>query len=373
MRVGVFHPPLNVCGGAEIVAITLINSLKKSGHQTVVLTNEQIDQRKIKSMFGDEVNVDQNIVFPLEPFPTTSLNNIYTDCFRTMYIKRKCDVLIDTQSNGLLPGVNITYIHHPIFGRLADEKRPKSKVTFYLPYRLYERTVSTRANRLVFSNSKYTTTAIRKFVGIVPQLLYPPIAQIFFDIRDSTLDREDVVISVSRISPEKSLTLIPSIARLTNNRIRFLIVGMKQSEKELNHIYSAIEKNKVSNRVEVILDVSRAELVRILRSAKVFLHPARGEHFGVSVAEAMASGCIPIVRDSGGPAEFVPDDLRFNGVRDAARIIDRVILEWSPKYSKDITDMAQTFSESNFSKKFLSMFNSFIERKSRFSSSSNKN
>jgi hypothetical protein len=51
LKVGIFHPPINVCGGAELVAITMINSLKNSGYQTVVLTNEHIDQRKIKRIF----------------------------------------------------------------------------------------------------------------------------------------------------------------------------------------------------------------------------------------------------------------------------------------------------------------------------------
>jgi tetrahydromethanopterin S-methyltransferase subunit B len=61
--------------------------------------------------------------------------------------------------------------------------------------------------------------------------------------------REDLVVSVVPISPEKRLTMIPRIAKLTNERIHFLIVGMKESSQELDKIYEQIDANKVSNRV----------------------------------------------------------------------------------------------------------------------------
>jgi alpha-1,2-mannosyltransferase len=296
------------------------------------------------------------------------LNNVYFDCFRTLFIKSKCDVLIDTQSNGLLPGVDVTYIHHPIFGRLSDGKTPIPKVSYFLPYRFYEGTVGIRTRRLVFSNSKYTATAIKKYIGIVPKLLYPPISKNFYVNSDCDFAKDDVVISVSRISPEKNLTLIPSIARLTRSQTRFLILGMKQSEQELNRIHSAIEKNEVSDRVEVITDVSRTDLVRILRSAKILLHLSKGEHFGMSIVEAMASGCIPIVYNSGGPTEFVPNSLRFTALEDAAKNIDKTILEWTPQHSKTIINLAQSFSENNFSIRFLQMFNYYIKNKHKFHS-----
>jgi glycosyltransferase involved in cell wall biosynthesis len=47
-------------------------------------------------------------------------------------------------------------------------------------------------------------------------------------------------------------------------------------------------------------------LLSIMREAKVYFHTMVGEHFGISIVEAMAAGLIPLVSDVGGPIEFVP-------------------------------------------------------------------
>jgi glycosyltransferase involved in cell wall biosynthesis len=53
----------------------------------------------------------------------------------------------------------------------------------------------------------------------------------------------------------------------------------------------------------------REELAR----ARFFVFPARNEHFGMTTAEAIASGAIPFVHNSGGQREIVPDPrLRFD-------------------------------------------------------------
>ncbi len=43
-----------------------------------------------------------------------------------------------------------------------------------------------------------------------------------------------------------------------------------------------------------------------MRKSKVYFHPMVGEHFGISIVEAMAAGLVPVVSDVGGPTEFVP-------------------------------------------------------------------
>ena len=45
--------------------------------------------------------------------------------------------------------------------------------------------------------------------------------------------------------------------------------------------------------------------IKILSRAKIYLHPTKKEHFGISIIEAMASGLIPIVHKSGGPWEDI--------------------------------------------------------------------
>jgi glycosyltransferase involved in cell wall biosynthesis len=352
--VGIFHPVLNACGGAEWVSVNIINSLRREDHSTIILTNEKLNQEKIFKMFGCRADVSTEVVFPLELFAETDFHNVYTDVIRMLVLKSKCDVLVDTQSNVILPGADISYIHFPLSARLNN--LGKVRAAYYFPYRLYERRQAKSHKKLVFSNSKYTAVAIRNTTGMDPNVLYPPIAEDFFAHEDDLSRKEDTVVSVSRMSPEKQLSIIPKVAKLTNKKIRFIIIGIRQSSHVLNHLLQSIEENKVSERVEVMLDVPRQKLQSILRTSKVYFHPTYGEHFGVSIVEAMASGCIPIVHNSGGPTEFVPKAFRFDGLKEAAEKIESAVFRWPYQQSKEIIQIAQSFSRKNFSANFLKAF-----------------
>ena len=364
MKIGVFHPLLNVCGGAEWVAVNIINNLKKAGHDVVVLNNEKINRKKIKQMFGTNIEAKDELVLPFQLFNDGDLHNVYSDAFRLQFLKRNCDLLIDTQSNSLLPGADITYIHFPLSGRLLSAKS-KLPDFYFNPYLFYERIQAKHNKRLLFVNSKYTAEALRTFTGARSTLLYPPLSKSLYLDSSNLEEKENVVVSLSRLVPQKRCTLIPYIAKLTDDKIRFKIVGHNASEAELVRIYDSINKNNVSDRVEVITNVSRAELQKILGTAKAFLHVTLGEHFGVAVAEAMASGCVPIVCDSGGPKEFVPEHLRFTQIKDASKKIEKVIFQWTPNDSKAMIELARSFDEDSFSINFNEALTSYLKQHSK--------
>ena len=60
---------------------------------------------------------------------------------------------------------------------------------------------------------------------------------------------------------------------------------------------------------------------------KVYFHPLAGEPFGISIAEAMASGLIPIVPTIGGSSEFVPSGYQYHSIQQAAGIIANILNE----------------------------------------------
>jgi len=357
---------MNMCGGAEWVAVNMINAVKASDNEVVVLTNEKVDQRKIETLFGTKVFFDTEFAFPLEPFATTDLHNVYTDAIRTLVFKIKCDVLVDTYSNALLPGVNIAYIHFPFVGRIPqvqemEKLTRKLKNSYYLPYVLYEHRKVRVADQLILGNSMYTVQAIREKMGASANLLYPPISREFFAYEEGVA-RSNTVVSVARISPEKGLTIIPQIASLTNKDVQFIIIGIKGSSEEFARIVELSQKYKVANRVKIMTNVSRSYLVNVLRKSKILFHPTIGEHFGVSIVEAMACGCISIVHNSGGPMEFVPKQYRFDNVSEAAEKIDKAFSDWSPRVASEFTLRAQQFTEDNFSPRFLRLFNSYLDK-----------
>ena len=81
-----------------------------------------------------------------------------------------------------------------------------------------------------------------------------------------------------------------------------------------------------------------------------------GEHFGISIVEAMASGCIPIVHNSGGMKEFVPAENRYETLQEAADKIDSAINNWSIEKTLEPKKIADQFSIENFSRQFYGAF-----------------
>ena len=97
--------------------------------------------------------------------------------------------------------------------------------------------------------------------------------------------------------------------------------------------------------------------------AKVYLHTTLNEHFGISIAEAMAMGCIPIVHNSGGVTEYIPESYRYNTIQEAAHKIDFAINDWTPAKENEVAQIVEKFKENHFSDGFLNLFEQYERNK----------
>jgi len=96
------------------------------------------------------------------------------------------------------------------------------------------------------------------------------------------------------------------------------------------------------------------------------LHVMPNEHFGISIIEAMASGCIPIVHRSGGPwLDTLEERQGKNGfsyatVEEAAELIDLLIgdQELRGKMAADAQERAWDYDKSSFQDKLITIVNS---------------
>jgi glycosyltransferase involved in cell wall biosynthesis len=354
--VGVFHPVINWCGGAEWVAINVINSLHRQGHNTVLMTDEEVDQQKISKIYGTRVNVDSQFILPLNIAPPGYYYNIYTHILRVLLLKTKCDLLIDTYSNDVLPKADIAYIHYPLLKRRSIKPTLRNRL-FYFPYRIIQREINTE-QKIVCANSHFTSQAVTEALGVAPYVLYPPISNSLF-IHKEINQRDNQVITVARFDRGKNLEIIPNIAEKTSEDISYLIVGLMDSPsspKILHSILKKVRELEISHRMKILTNVSRETLRACLLASKVYFHAAINEHFGVSIVEAMASGCIPVVNDSGGPREFVSKEFRYEDLDQAAANVEKAISAWSPQYAMKISSIAKKFSEDSFSAHFLRIF-----------------
>jgi glycosyltransferase involved in cell wall biosynthesis len=102
------------------------------------------------------------------------------------------------------------------------------------------------------------------------------------------------IICVSRLAKYKNLkTLILAFAHLTTKLTdaRLIIVG---SGPEYNHLRNQTKGLKIDSKVKFFANLSRKELVRLIKSSHVFSLPSPVEGFGISTIES-ACARLPYV------------------------------------------------------------------------------
>jgi len=370
LKVGVFCPTLNVYGGGEFVAATIANTLAQNNYDVTLLVNEYINQREIETFFGKKLNPSVKVIVSPTKVQPRGVLDFYRTVFLSYIFKSKCDLWIDVYSCRIFPWTNISYIHFPFLNyRYYRPKFPYIKSIHLLsicalPHVLIEKNAFNVDGKLIIANSRYTAEEIRKFSGKKVEVLYPPVSSIHFNNNPGNLlqgRRKNLVVTVSRFERSKGLEKIPHIAKLTKPNVQFAIVGRIHYKSTLLKLQKITKKLGLTERVKFFPNAPRQKIKKILKNAKIYLHTMVGEHFGISIVEAMATGCTPIVHDSGGPKEFVPQEFRYNTIHEAATKITKEIYEWTTKKAEKFIKIAENFREENFAEKFIKLFEQYAE------------
>jgi glycogen(starch) synthase len=121
-------------------------------------------------------------------------------------------------------------------------------------------------------------------------------------------EHERLVLMVGRLVYEKGFhvaldALAPVIRRLGN--VRFVVAGTGTAEQELKRQARRLRLTRHGTFLGWIGDDMLHSLYRV---ADIAIVPSIYEPFGLVALEAMASGCLCVVADTGGLREVVPDD-----------------------------------------------------------------
>ena len=377
----VVHDNLNAGGGSERLAVATIQALNELGFMVDVETCTPLEiknlnkflgpldiairqvkkldilsllrskQAKINSDDGDNYDLVINTHGDLLPYfyqnytnNPTGLNTFLTD-----------DKAVNKKGT-----LMVTYCHYPLVPYLVENgeykrflckyikinNEPRTYLDSFSRYSIIDKLFSNACslyhlmmrNTIVLTNSEFSKRAIKQLYNneVQPLILSPPVdVEAFRDVALYTKEgqREDTILVVSRFSPDKKVENAIRIAKVLSNRkntdYKMIIIGSICNAHDNDYLLflkNMIHNYDLNENVKLEIDASFDKLVHLMGKSKIYLHPLAGEPFGMSVAEAMAAGLIPVVPYVGGNSEFVPQRYQYRTLEEAATLIEDALL-----------------------------------------------
>lgn len=341
LKIGFYNPYFDGLGGGERYTLTLAGHWSER-HETVIFWDDPNIIGAAEQRFGIDlagVRVVPNIF---------KNGNI----FRKLLESRKYD-LIFFLSDGSIPASfathNILHFQVPFASVLAD------------PWKL-------RRYDAIVCNSQFTKREIDQQVGESAVVIYPPVQRVPLDRGQKKKKR---ILSVGRFTgyfqAKKQDILIEAFAEGYKRGVfrdweLVLAGGLLPSDQDF---FRTLKASAADFPIRLLPNIRNDELIDLYRSSALYWHaagfhetdPAQMEHFGITTAEAMSAGAVPLVYAAGGQLEIVADGV--NGLvwkttdelvkKTEMLIKDRTMLT---AYSQHAVTRSKDFGEAQFTRAF---------------------
>lgn len=314
MRIAVCHPSLNRGGGAERVCLATIKALMGGGHNVTLLTVDKTDWILLRKRFGEVLRPNEEF-YIFERLPGKGwfsqaaflaplfVRNLFASNLGDFdLIFNSCgelfDLLADVAYVNALPFRIMHFYKDSGYPNLWRVKFSSQACNFFV--KNFSHSVN---SRLLLANSKFLRHIIEKHFHRGALVVYPPVeVGKFINFGKELENRDNVVVSVSRLRSGKNLGIIPKVAQIVGKGEFLIFCNVDQASLEVaERLIQEIDALGVGERVKLFVNEPFEKVREALSSAKIFLHTQFLEAFGISVVEGMAAGCVPVVPRCGGP------------------------------------------------------------------------
>ncbi|MEM3192196.1 MAG: glycosyltransferase family 4 protein [Candidatus Parvarchaeota archaeon] len=306
-------------GGGRRSAFIFADVLRGLGYETYFVTNV------------DDINGDKNRVAIRVNYEFVENASMFSNLRKILKLKKQLskidirgfDFSLNHHPNVFIKKGTVNILHGFSFldpwidesGNFLNHIAPRAIKAVGL-YKEYE-------SSLFIPNSLYTKNIARMLLpeigieGEIGDVLHPPILYENFHPQE----KKRQVIVVGRINWSKGMEDVLNIASRVG--VKFIIAGFVNPGDEE---YVKKLQSKAGKNVEIRKNISEDEKKELMIESSTILSVNRKENFGISTAEAMNYGCVPIVPKSGGQWIDIVDEGRYGfGFNDEDEI-DELIL-----------------------------------------------
>jgi len=352
LKIGIVHTPFKVLGGAQRTTLSLIEALERTEHFTTLYT---MDSPAIKETKNFKI-----ISTPQEKPRFSSPYQKYDNGRKNLYKKVSNEDVLVIIGSGFMYEKNevanvVFYCHAPLFDQINKINKKFSvwgkirmkKVQTDLKNRLLD--VNNPKVKLL-TNSEYNKKNLMKIFEKDCKVVFPPVKiEKFLMNFDHVKNKK--VITVCRIDPTKNLNFALDV--IIKTKVKYQLVGYAITEDQIK-LYQNLN-NMIKGHENIILtqNLTENEKENLLASSKVYFHTAK-EEFGITVVEAIASGCIPIVPNNSAHPETVPfPELRFENKSDAVEKLKKAIDGEYDYLRPELKKHVVQFSEKKFQEQMI--------------------
>ena len=355
MKALFYSPYLDSLGGGERYVLTLVEALNKQGWETDLLWEGEPVSKEVKEKFGIDISGTKYVSLAKA---TLSSENFVLKLLDRYKFMREYD-LVFWLSDGSMP---------LLFGR-------KNLIHFQSPFRgvgggsLFSQLKKLKVDEFVV-NSEFTKKFIDNEFGIGSVVIFPPV-----EVGEITPDKkENAILYVGRFSNLMQLKgqelVLKAFKELCDTGVKNYQLWLAGSTGVgTGKLLGNLKSEAINYPVEFFENAGWADLKSLYGRAKFFWsasgyeadeenEPEKCEHFGISLVEAMAGGCVPIVTNRGGYKEIVVagrSGILWNSqsewLNETTRLMndDKLVAE----LSKSAVERAEDFSKEKFVKKFM--------------------
>ena len=341
------QPFLDGYGGGERVCHNVLKTLLAQ-EQLVDLLTVNFDAQRYRIITGEEFP-KQTSVHSLEkkveikpPFTIYKRHRVIVELLKKYRDFLEYDYVFCSQASSPFETIYlkkakkfIGYVHFPEIHYEYQRSSVKKKSYLWLYKRWIEQGIA--KFDLIFCNSVYTKGNIerywKKYGAKDPAVVYPPVNLTSFWCKTPLCKRHKRITYVARFISRKRHEIMKQLATDLPQYEFVSIGGATESDKEWISNFT----NGLPQNYQVKTNLPQEELIETLQDSRIYTHLMEGEHFGIAPVEGLASGCIPLVHDSGGMKEFIPNEYRWQTYVELKEKIARYMDgsdEWENKRQK---------------------------------------